>query len=320
MDMNEEMKTEVPAQHETGKETDKKTKPNVIATLLKVTVYISSYYLMELLWETVLVVVTLFQYRADFGNEWGAFLHDTNVRTKFINAILNRTELLKWYELAAAVSWILLLFIFFRIRKQHVLGRCGLKKCSPVFFLVGALIGIGSKLLLDGICCLLPQLTGGETAGVIAVASFKDLYLSDPNSGLNAVMRVLGVGIMVPIAEEIVFRGICLDHLRKIWPVPAAVAVICVIFGLIHYPAPPVIMLFMALWSILLCLMVYRSGSVIPSVLCHMILNMISVFRSIDNIQFQAAAGGWLVGLGILFLIGGGLLLLRLRSSGLNQS
>ena len=311
MDMNEEMDIENPSQAETEKEPDKNTEPKVMGTLLKVIAYISSYYLLEILWGIVLVVITLFQYRPDFGDEWGLFLKDESMRTKFINAIVSRIEVLEWHDLAAAVTWLFLLFIFFRVRKQPILERVTLKKCEPLFLLVGALVGIGGKMLSDGIYIVFPRLIGDKMAGGTAAASFKDFYLADPNTGLNAVLRIIAIVIMIPIVEEIIFRGICFKHLKRIWATPVAVAVISVIFGLIHIRYPISHMLLMALWSILLCLMAYRSGSIVPSLFAHMLFNMISVIRSIYGIYYQRATGILIIVFGILLLIGGGFLLVR---------
>ena len=286
-----------------------------LGTLLKVIAYIGSYYLWEFLWGIAFVVILILQYRSNFGDEWGAFIQDEGRRTKLINTIVSRIEVLEWHDLAAAVTWLLLLFLFFRVRRQPVPERMGLKKCAPMFLLAGALVGIGGKMLNDGIYVLFPQLIGEKAAGSAAAGSFMDLYLADPGTGLNAVLRILAIGIMVPIVEEILFRGICFTHLKRIWPVPASVAVISAMFGLVHIRYPMNYMLLMAFWSIFLCLLAHRAGSVLPSIFAHMLYNLISVIRSIRDISFQRGTGIVILICGVLFLIGGGLLLMRLRPS-----
>ena len=181
----------------------------------------------------------------------------------------------------------------------------------------GVLIGIGSKLLIDGVYSLWPQLNGEEIAGILASAPLKDLYLSDPNTGISALLSILAVGIITPFAEEIIFRGICFRHLQRIWPNPFAVAAISVIFGLMHLSSP-VEMLFMALWSVLLCLMAYRSGSIVPSILCHMSLNLIAMYRLLNGIKFRADTGIGMFVFGIPVLIIGVIILFRLRPADQN--
>ncbi|MCR5649867.1 MAG: CPBP family intramembrane metalloprotease [Lachnospiraceae bacterium] len=315
MNMNDEVQTEISAQLEN--EQDRNTKPKVIVTILKIAGYIISYILMDVLWLAVFVLITFLQYRPDFGDEWGLFLQDKDKLSEFIIAIVKRTYMLNWYILAGGIAWLLLLFLFFRVRKQPILERTGLKKCSPAFLICGVLIGIGSKLLIDGVLSLWPQLNGEEIAGILASAPFKDLYLSDPNTGISALLSILAVGIITPFAEEMIFRGICFRHLQRIWPIPFAAAAISVIFGLMHLSSP-VEMLFMALWSILLCLMAYRSGSIVPSILCHMSLNLIAMYRLLNGIKFRADTGIGMFVFGIPVLIVGIFILLRIRPADQN--
>lgn len=311
--MNEEVHTEVPAQPK--KEQDSNTKPKAIVTILKIAGYIISYILMCFIWLGVFVVITFLQYRPGFGDEWGLLLQDKDKLSEFIIAIIKRTYMLNWYVLAGGAAWLLLLFIFLKIRKQPVLERTGLKKCSPVFLICGLLTGIGSKLLIDGIYSLWPQLNADVTAGILAPASFKDLYLSAPNTGISAVLSIMAVGIITPIVEEIIFRGICFRHLQRIWRIPLAVAGVSVIFGLMHFTTTAT-MIYIALWSILLCLMAYWSGSVVPSILSHMSFNLIAMYRLINGIKFRSDTAAPMFVFGIPVLIAGIFILLRLRPSG----
>lgn len=94
----------------------------------------------------------------------------------------------------------------------------------------------------------------------------------------NAV-GMLAIGLVGPVAEEIVFRGAIENHLLKKWKNPKrAILVSALIFGLIHIN--PAQMVFAFLIGLLLGWLYYRSGSLLLVMLIHVLNNSLSVWTT----------------------------------------
>jgi hypothetical protein len=88
------------------------------------------------------------------------------------------------------------------------------------------------------------------------------------------------VTVIAPIAEEIIFRGFLYGALRNRLGAGAAAAISGVIFGCAHLTTsgdswqivPP-----LAFFGIALCLLYERTGSILPCIATHMLLNGIAI-------------------------------------------
>jgi membrane protease YdiL (CAAX protease family) len=102
-----------------------------------------------------------------------------------------------------------------------------------------------------------------------------DVVIPEGFSWLGAIGMTLGVGILVPIAEEMLFRGVIHRALRQFltfWP---AVLISSLLFGLFHVE-PPIIVGAAVLGGI--CAWVYeRSQSIWTAILIHLINNATKV-------------------------------------------
>ncbi len=102
-----------------------------------------------------------------------------------------------------------------------------------------------------------------------------DLGTKDSVVGLISVCIL--VTVIAPIAEEFLFRGFFFGALRR-WrgPWPAAV-VTGIVFGAIHVGSAPALFLApLALLGFLLCLLRWRTGSLLPCVALHSLNNAIA--------------------------------------------
>lgn len=100
----------------------------------------------------------------------------------------------------------------------------------------------------------------------------------------------LAIGLLAPLAEEMVFRGAILRTLLKMmdkrwhW---VAIAVSALIFGLVHGNLPQFV--HAALIGLLLGWMYYRTGSILPGVMFHWVNNTIAYVMF--NLMPQMADG-----------------------------
>lgn len=82
------------------------------------------------------------------------------------------------------------------------------------------------------------------------------------------------IGILVPVAEEMVFRGAILRTLLKQWSPWVAIGVVALLFGLVHGNVAQFIHAF--LLGLLLGWLYYRTDSIVPGIVLHWMNNTIA--------------------------------------------
>lgn len=100
----------------------------------------------------------------------------------------------------------------------------------------------------------------------------------------------IAVGVMAPVAEELVFRGAILRTLLRLFSPRAAwvsIVISSIIFGAIHGNLPQFV--HASLLGIILGWMYYRSRSVVPGIVFHWVNNTIAYILA--NLMPQAADG-----------------------------
>ena len=97
-------------------------------------------------------------------------------------------------------------------------------------------------------------------------------------SGQSFILEILLTGILVPIIEEIMYRGLVFDQLRKNLPLSLALIIQALIFGIIHLNMVQGTYAFMI--GILLGVALIRSRSIILPIAIHMGTNLSGVILS----------------------------------------
>jgi membrane protease YdiL (CAAX protease family) len=99
--------------------------------------------------------------------------------------------------------------------------------------------------------------------------SLKELLGTNPTRS-QYLLRLLGIGVLAGIGEEIAFRGIILRGFLSVFPAFFSVVVTSLMFGLSHFDLVRFIPTFMI--GIFLGMVAIRSG-LIPCILIHVIYN-----------------------------------------------
>ncbi len=95
--------------------------------------------------------------------------------------------------------------------------------------------------------------------------------------GGGIFFEVLGVGILIPIAEELLYRGIVYGRLSDWLGIPAAMAVSALIFGGLHFNL--VQFLYAFLLGMLLAYFLERAHSLMACICAHLGANLLTLFR-----------------------------------------
>lgn len=99
-------------------------------------------------------------------------------------------------------------------------------------------------------------------------------FLFDLNSPLMLIVAIILIAGVPAIVEELVFRGIIFQGLRKFGNLVAILAT-SGLFVLIHLSAQQIIYPF--LFSIILCYVVLKTNSILSSMIIHFVANAVSI-------------------------------------------
>ena len=91
----------------------------------------------------------------------------------------------------------------------------------------------------------------------------------------NPIFATLTIGLAVPIAEEILFRGLIFDSLRRWWRTRWVVPATAFLFALIHFDLPFLLPLF--LFGLVLGWARARSGSLGLPIFVHALNNLVAL-------------------------------------------
>ncbi len=96
---------------------------------------------------------------------------------------------------------------------------------------------------------------------------------------LASILRVLAVGILGPMAEELIFRGLLYGRLAKTRVGPVGTIVILALFwAVIHVSYDATVITVIFIDGLLLGAARWRTGSLLPPVLMHIVWNLYAVW------------------------------------------
>lgn len=102
--------------------------------------------------------------------------------------------------------------------------------------------------------------------------------------GASLVVAILAISISAPVVEEVFFRGLVYRSLRNRLSVLPAALIAGVMFGFVHITGYPLVTLpVKALFGVIACLLYERTGSLLPGIALHSLVDATSVDLSLTG-------------------------------------
>ena len=175
-----------------------------------------------------------------------------------------------------AVLALVIYLIVMKVRKHKFTEEVAIKKVGVKTIILAVAAAIGAICVIDFGVDLLPipeaLMTGlEESTGEVA--------------GMPFWQSVLVASIIVPIMEEIVFRGFMFSRLDKAMPTWLAVIITSVTFGLVH--GQMIWALLATLTGVVLNIVRIKTGSIVPTIVMHMVNNSLASLVPEGALDFE---------------------------------
>lgn len=159
-----------------------------------------------------------------------------------------------------------IVWLIFVCRKKKITKELSLRKISVGTMVSVVVMGFGFNLLTGVVFSVLPEswiASYEETANATFVGEFWIVALT--------------TGIMAPLVEEFVFRGLIYTRLKKGMPMVAAAVITAVWFGVMH--GHPLWIAYAAVLGLVMVWIFERTGSLFASMLFHFGYNSVAVIE-----------------------------------------
>ncbi len=162
----------------------------------------------------------------------------------------------------------------------------------------GSLVNDGKKFAIRSIPFLCYSIVAGVSCifiidFVMSLLSFLPDWMKDTFNLLQSGwLGILCVALLGPILEELLFRGAITRVLLQKYSPAKAILLSGLIFGIFHLN--PVQVVGGILFGFLFAWIYYKSGSLIPGILIHIINNSLSVYMSVHypNVDYTSQVVG----------------------------
>ncbi len=161
--------------------------------------------------------------------------------------------------------------MIYLLRRKYTLSKSlRINPVSKKIVFSTILLSLGAMVLFDEINIL-----------VNMVIPMPDSFLQveamlTPDNPLSLVLLIFTVVILAPVGEEVLFRGFLQKYLENAWgDITRAILLSSLFFAVIHFN--PYWMIQIYFLGVLLGFLAWRTGSIIPCIIFHVIINATSL-------------------------------------------
>lgn len=266
MNENEMMEqNEMPAQPEQAK---KSGAGKIIGAIVIGFLLIALFYVIQIAVTVVGAVVVMVQ---ELGKNGG----DVTAASNAMAAAIQSPDMLTFLTMVSTAFSTLAFALWYRFgrAKHYTMEKFRALKDRMCHVRTLALVILaGMSIYLINICAI-------QVMNMIMPGQVEEyMELMGAISGGNQWVLFLAVGILAPIGEECLFRGLILQKFQKVMPIGAAIVVQAVMFGIFH--GNLIQGIYVVLLGVAAGYAAYKLKSVIPAILIHMVNNCMSFVMS----------------------------------------
>lgn len=173
-------------------------------------------------------------------------------------------------SICSALLLILIYLLFYTLRGKRFGKEISLAKISPSAGTASLALGASAQIIVVVAISLLTLLF----PAIEEASASNNEYYTLAFGGGSFLLEVLCVGIVTPILEEVVFRGLIYTRLRRAMPVAAAQILSAFIFGAAHMNWMQFV--YATLIGFLMAFLFEKYQSILPSILFHIAFNCFS--------------------------------------------
>lgn len=205
-------------------------------------------------------------------NNPGIDSQSANFQDYLLQEMFN-TEMNLRASLYMCILMIPICLIYLHLRKKkfpRVISFDKIGKESVVKTLIGTVAAQGLAMLWFGILGVL-----SETSTYVQelIGNYEELMGLIVSDDVSPWLIILSTVILVPICEELVYRGVVLGELRPLVGDDWAIFISSVVFGLVHANLVQSVYAFLLGWVI--AVIYLKSGSMIMSIASHVLFNFL---------------------------------------------
>ncbi|HHU53658.1 MAG TPA: CPBP family intramembrane metalloprotease [Clostridiaceae bacterium] len=196
--------------------------------------------------------------------------------------LLMTADVQNWACVFMGIICIPIYLVFLKKRNNKYRGSLGWHKLRAGSVSSMIVAAFGSLGLVTGLLLLLQELSKNVAYIDQKLQEYQKLSESIVSSESNIILQIAATAIIVPIAEELLFRGIVLGELNFRYSPRTVVLIQAVLFGLFHMNFVQSLYTFIP--GLLLGIAYYYTGNIIVPIIMHMTFNLfggvLSVFMS----------------------------------------
>ena len=156
-----------------------------------------------------------------------------------------------------------------------------------ISILGGAVIALGLNFFRFVFILALVMITGADLS---SLGGREEYLLIGLNTWQGVLLSLVGIGILAPIGEELLFRGLLYDWFRQKMPLWAAVGISSLLFGLAHYDSW-IVMVSTFIMGIGLALAYQFTKSIWISIFIHIFTNSGALLLAVVATQLESIFG-----------------------------
>lgn len=213
---------------------------------------------------------------------WSFLYFAVGIIGVFLGHICKSEEIMKW---TLALGYLLISIVYFG--KHYVdlsFGRIERRMVWPA---------VGMSVLVAVAYLFLSFFVISMLDIYLFMEESESLNKSDPNL-FSGIVGILHSCIIVPIVEEIGFRGIFLAGLLKSRCRPwLAILITAIVFALFHMSLVKIISTFG--FGIIIGWLYWRTGSIIPGIVIHIVNNSLCIVFAFKDLSIDSLAIWWVI-------------------------